>query len=386
MATGLYIASYFKPRLGGGIEYTHQIANHLTELGEHITVLTPPQPGDAEFDKTCDYAIVRPDSNPGSGGGWKHPLNRIRFLIETVKAARRVDVDYLIYDGHSLVPTASVLLASKLTRRPLFVVSHHLTDLADPPWYERFLHNRTLRAASMNVCVSNYTSREVLDRGVDPSRICVIPNGVDFQQIESFQSCSGNYPRVDAGFPTRGPVLLSVSRLVMPKGIHRVIEAMPRILSEVPGTQYVIVGDGQYREHLMRLATASPARDSITFLGALTDEEKFECYNRCDVFALPSEVEGFGVVFLEANAFGKPVVGGRIGGVPEAVVHGETGLLVNPHNVGDISEAVIRLLKHPEEAAKLGENGRHRVRNQFGWKASASKLLSVIRDVLEERQ
>ena len=238
----------------------------------------------------------------------------------------------------------------------------------------------------MNVCVSNHTLKEVLDRGVNPSTACVVYNGIDFKEIASFKSCVERYPHVDAAFSAQSPVLLSVSRLVMSKGIHRVIEAMPRIILEVPGTQYVILGDGPYRDHLRQLAYASPARDNITFLGALTDEEKFECYANCDVFVLPSEVEGFGIVFLEANAFGKPVVAGRIGGVPEAVEHEQTGLLVDPHNVGEIAEAVIRLLKNTGEATRLGDNGRRRVERQFSWKASARNFLSVVSDVIEERR
>jgi phosphatidylinositol alpha-1,6-mannosyltransferase len=91
---------------------------------------------------------------------------------------------------------------------------------------------------------------------------------------------------------------------------------MPRIVSEVPGTRYVIVGDGAYREHLTWLADASPVADAITFLGALNDDEKFDCYSRCDVFAQPSEIEWLGIVYLGANAFGKPVVGGRMGAFP----------------------------------------------------------------------
>ena len=248
------------------------------------------------------------------------------------------------------------------------------------------MQNRTLKAASMNVCVSNHTLKEILDRGVDPSKACVIPNGIDFKEIMSFKNGVGRHPHVDAVFSVQSPVLLSVSRLVMSKGIHRVIEAMPRIISEVPGAQYFIVGDGHYREQLTQLANASPARDNITFLGALTDEEKFECYANCDVFVLPSEVEGFGVVFLEANAFAKPVVAGRIGGVPEAVEDEESGLLVDPHNVDEIAEAVIRLLKNTGEAARLGDNGRRRVERQFSWKASAGDFLSVIHNVLDERR
>ena len=159
---------------------------------------------------------------------------------------------------------------------------------------------------------------------------------------------------------------------------------MPRIVSEAPGTRYVIVGDGSDREYLMRLAAASDVADAITFLGELTDDEKLDCYSRCDVFALPSEREGFGIVYLEANAFGKPVVGGRIGGVPDAVIHGETGLLVDPRSESEVAEAIIRLLENPEEARRLGDNGRRRVENELTWKESARRLLTVIRGVLKK--
>ena len=241
-----------------------------------------------------------------------------------------------------------------------------------------------LRKASRNICVSNYTASWIESRGVDPRKICVIPNGVDLRQIEPRQAGAGISPRGDAAFTVRGPVILTAARLVLSKGIQRVIGAMPRIVSEVPGARYVIVGDGEDREHLARLAAESPAAGAITFLGALTDDEKFECYSRCDVFAMPSEREGFGIAFLEANAFGKPVVGTRIGGVPDAVVHGETGLLVDPRSDDEVGDAIIRLLKSLGEARRLGENGRRRVEKELTWRESARKFLSVIRGVLEQ--
>ena len=168
------------------------------------------------------------------------------------------------------------------------------------------------------------------------------------------------------------------------KGIDRVIEAMPAIVRKVPGTRYVVVGDGGDRERVHNLASRSPVRDSITFLGSLTGDKKFECYSRCDVFALPAREDGFPVVVPEANAFGKPVVGGRSGGIPEAIAHEENGLLVDPDSVDEIAYAITQLLENPEEAHRLGANGRRRVENEFTWKASAAALLSVTRDVLEQ--
>ena len=240
-----------------------------------------------------------------------------------------------------------------------------------------------LGKASKNVCDSNYAASWVAACGVDPGKTYVIPNGVDLREIESWRARVGSSRRVDAAFPDQRPVVLTVARLVRSKGIQTVIRALPRIVAEVPGTRYVVVGDGEDREHLVQLAAESPVADAITFLGALTGDDKFDCYSRCDVFAMPTREDSFPVVFPEANAFGKPVVGGRVGGVPDAVVHGETGLLVDPRSDSEVAEAIIRLLKNPDEARRLGDNGRRRVENELTWKQSARKFRSVIRGVLE---
>ena len=368
--------------VGGGEQNAHQITKHLNEFGERVTVVTTSRRGHAEtekaFDKSCGYPVERFDSKVGSGQ-WLTPFFYRRGLFEIVGAARRASADYIILNNAASTLDLSALLASRLTRKPLFTVTHDVIP-STFPW--RAAHDLVFRMASRNVCVSSYTAGLVAARGVDPRKISVIPDGVDLREVDSRRNRTGSSARVDAAFPDRGPVVLSVARLSPSKGIQRVIAAMPRIVSEVPGTRYVIVGDGEYREHLTRLADASPVADAITFLGALNDDEKFDCYSRCDVFAQPSEIEWLGTVYLEAGAFGKPVVGGRVGGVPEAVVHGETGLLVDPRSESEVAKALIRLLKNPDEARRLGDNGRRRVRNEFTWEASARKFLSVIRGVL----
>ena len=383
MSSGLFVTIEFKPDMGGAQEHAHQMTKHLNELGEQTAVLTPSRPGCAEgdkaFDESCGYPVMRFDTKIGSGE-WLTPFFYRRGLVETLGAARRAKADYIIVNTTGSTLDVAALVASKLARRPLITVTHDLYR-SNVPW--RPALDLVLRKASRNVCVSGYTASLVAARGVDPRKIRVIPNGVDLGEIESRRTPAGSSPRVDAAFPGRGAVVLTVARLIWSKGIHRVIAAMPRIVTEAPGTRYVIVGDGPDREHLVRLAAASPVADAITFLGELTDDEKFDCYSRCDVFALPSEREGYGIVFLEANAFGKPVVGGRIGGVPDAVVHGTTGLLVDPRSESEVAEAIIRLLKNPDQARRLGDNGRRRVEDELTWKESAGKFLSVIRGVLE---
>ena len=383
MATGLYIALDFKPRLGGIAEHTHQMAKHLTELGEQITVLTPSQPGDAEFDKTCDYPVIRFDTKLPVGNWLKSRLDRRLMLIGILRIARRIKANYLICDRWSPIAGVNLILASKLTQIPFFLFAHG-TELARPTRLGIF-RGMALRMATRVLCVSGYTKSLAENIGVKQASLAVIHNGFDSREIESYRKRrkENTFPRLDAVFPPGAQTVVTISRLVPRKGIDRVIEAMPRIVSALPGTRYVIGGDGEDRDRLERLANASPARESIVFLGRLTEYEKFECYNRCDVFAMPNresadgDVEGFGIVFLEANAFGKPVVGGHSGGAIDAIVHEKTGLLVDPLDADSIAESLMKLLKNPQYAHKIGDNGKQMVENEFTWKTGANRLLSI---------
>ena len=382
MASGLYIAVDFKPRLGGVAEHTHQMAKHLTELGEHITVVTPTLPGGAEFDQTCEYPIVRFDTKLALGSWLKSRLDRRLMLIGTLRVARRTKAEYLVCDRWSPIAGLNAVLASKLLKIPLILFAYG-SEFSQPARF-KFSRLVTVRAASRVACVSSYIRAYVLDDGVDPEKVVTIHNGSDLREIDAYQGrgYAGRFPALDAAFPPGRPTLLTVSRLMDRKGIDRVIEAMPTIVRKVPGTRYAVVGDGGDRERVHNLASKSPVRGSITFLGPLTGDKKFECYSRCDVFVLPAREDGFPVVVPEANAFGKPVVGGRSGGIPEAITHGENGLLVDPDSVDEIADAITRLLKNPTEARRLGLNGRRRVENEFTWKASAEALLSVARDAI----
>ena len=124
-----------------------------------------------------------------------------------------------------------------------------------------------------------------------------------------------------------------------------------------------MAGDGLYRadlESTVKSVLPPSMQGAVTFLGKVSESEKFALYNACDVFAMPSSEEGFGLVFAEAGAFGKPVVGCDVMGVPEAVAHGQTGLLVPPSDADAVGSALLRLLRDENERARMGENGRRR--------------------------
>lgn len=389
MSNGLFVTRTFKPMMGGGEQNAHQITRHLNELGERVTVLTTSRPGHAEaeeaFDKSCGYPVERFDSKVGSGQWLTSSFYR-RGLFEIVGAARRANADYILLNNTGSTLDLSALLASRLMRKPLFTITH---DVIESTFPLRAAHDLVFRRASGNVCVSNYTAGLVEARGVDPRKIVVIPDGVDLREVDASRNRAESSPRVEAAFSAGGPVVLTVARLNRSKGIQTVIAAMPRIVSEVPGTRYVIVGGGAHgrdavhEEELRQLGAESPAAGAITFLGPLSDDEKLDCFRRCDVYAQPSFNEWLGTTYLEAGAFGKPVVGSRLDGIPEAVAHGETGLLVDPHSETEVGDAIMRLLKDPDEARRLGGNGRRRVESEFACERAAERFLSVIREALD---
>jgi phosphatidylinositol alpha-1,6-mannosyltransferase len=186
------------------------------------------------------------------------------------------------------------------------------------------------------------------------------------------------------------PWLLTVSRLdERYKGIDTVLRALPLIAAPVPGVRYVVAGDGPLRPYLERLARQLGCRDRVHFLGRVNTEDLVALYRSCTAFVLMSRdrdvdggAEGFGLVFLEANSFGKPVLGGNSGGIPDAVLDGETGLLADPESIISVSQQAIRLLTDHQLAERLGHQGRERVLRERTWTATADCLKRVVEDAL----
>ena len=156
---------------------------------------------------------------------------------------------------------------------------------------------------------------------------------------------------------------------------------------------YVIVGDGPYRPSLEKLASDLGMGSHVVFAGKVSDEDLPKYYSLCDVFAMPSrerldsgDVEGFGIVFLEAAAAAKPVVAGRSGGIEDAVIHGATGLLVEPTSVGDVAQALLRLLRDAPLRQELGGQARERVLREFTWDAVAAQVRSGLEQAVSSHR
>jgi phosphatidylinositol alpha-1,6-mannosyltransferase len=246
----------------------------------------------------------------------------------------------------------------------------------------------TLQQANRVLANSQFTANLVQQVGVNPDKIDIVHPGCDISRFRPLHP-SPDLRQKLLGTTDRGRIILTVGGLVARKGHDMVIRALPRLRQTVPDVIYLIVGDGPYRTHLETLAVALGVQDHVIFIGKVPGEYLPDIYALSDVFVMPSreqlnvcDVEGFGIVFLEANACGKPVVGGRSGGIPDAIIDGVTGLLVNPHDPEDIANALARLLTDGDLAVRIGRQGRLRVASDFNWARLGRRVRGILDSIL----
>jgi phosphatidylinositol alpha-1,6-mannosyltransferase len=169
-------------------------------------------------------------------------------------------------------------------------------------------------------------------------------------------------------------IIISVGRLVHRKGQDNLIQAMPAVLKKIPNAHLLLVGEGPYKKHLEKLVMKSSLEQNVTFAGRIMYDRLPSYLSAADLFAMPSrsrffglEVEGLGIVYLEASACGIPVVAGNSGGAPDAVLEGVTGLCVDGTNIEQITAAIVEICSDAERASHMGAAGRNWIVNQWRW-------------------
>ncbi|ACF12767.1 glycosyl transferase group 1 [Chloroherpeton thalassium ATCC 35110] len=371
----LIFSEDFPPNVGGIAQWAAGMAESFQKLGYDVAVLTRFLSQEiADLQRRSSYPVRHM-----RGNYWKKL--RTWYAYKGVKSLVKSGFlpDTVIATTWNLARGATGL-AKKFGFRLIIVVHGLEVTRKMTPIKQKWL-KETLNAADLIVSVSHFTKERVVSQhGIAPEKIMVLPNGVNPEQFFPISALSDWRRKYQLDGQK---VILTLARLKERKGHDRVIQALPKILSEVPNVRYLISGktDSDYARRLMQLCRDLNLEKQVTFIGYIEPEALNAHYNLCDVYIMPSyeltetgDTEGFGITYLEANACEKPVIGGRSGGVLDAIEDGKSGFLVAPDNILEIEEKLLLLLKNPEVAEKIGKYGRERILKSLTWERIAERL------------
>lgn len=371
----LLVTNDFPPRRGGIQSYLEQFVRRLAAAGDHeLTVYAPRWKGAEEYDRAAPFRVVR---HPGTLMLPEPGVDRrMRELIRE----HRIET---VWFG-AAAPLA--LLASRArsagAHRVLASTHGHEVGWSMLPGARSALR-RIGETTDVITYVSRYTRGRFAAAFGPRASLEYLPSGVDTARFAPDPAARAEL-RARYRLGDR-PTVVCVSRLVPRKGQDTLIAAWPQVSQRVPGAALVIVGSGPYEQTLHRMADESGVRADIVFTGAVPTVELPAHYALADVFAMPCrtrgaglDVEGLGIVFLEASAAGVPVVAGDSGGAPETVLDGRTGRVVDGQDERELAEVIGGLLADPDAAHRMGQAGREWVGRDWNWDVLTARLSELL--------
>lgn len=341
---------------------------------------------------------------------FSEPLNSY-FFIKHDSSHESVDYQFkntkFYFSGNWPSPLRTLAFASQITslgmwQRPNLIISTHLNFLVAAYWLKRLVGipywvtvygieawdverpalKKALHNADRILSISGYTRDRLLkEQNLDPKKISLLPCTFDASQFQI--APKPTYLLEQYGLKPEQPIILTVSRLAAVeryKGYDKILEALPQIRQAIPDVHYIIAGKGDDRPRLEQLIAQMGLQDCVTLAGFVPDEQLCDYYNLCDIFAMPSKREGFGIVYLEALACGKPTLGGDRDGAIDALCHGELGALVNPDNEEAIAQTIIQILHktYPNPLLYHPEALRQKVIDVYGFERFQKTLSQYI--------
>lgn len=376
----LQLTQRFPPALGGVEEHVYHLAAGLSQAGIAVEVLTTDMLRSSPFTRIASdstsypFAVMRLRA-------WKmfdapHELGVIAPSM--VRATLKSGPDLVHAHAYGYFPAFAASLASALDDVVLVVTPH--SDAGRPSWrkklFDRVVPSLTVKRAARVIAISRHEAAHLTRIGVPPDKINVIPNGVDIAEFAGLDR-----GRADGD----GLVGLFVGRIDLgQKGLETLVRAMALLPSSHPFRIRIVGEDWSGIETLRSLAQRLGIADRMTIVGKLDREALLEEYANAHFLVLPSLFEPFGIVLLEAMATGLPVVASRVGGIPEIVVDGRTGLLVEPGNAHALAEALFRISGDDGLRHSMGREARERVKG-FGWDSIVPQIISLYTEALQEK-
>jgi phosphatidylinositol alpha-1,6-mannosyltransferase len=370
----LVVTTAFPPRRGGIQSFLHALVTRLPP--GTVTVYAPAWEGAARFDREQPFPVIR---HPTS---LMLPVPAVRR--RAVAALREHGCDRVIFGAAAPLGLLAPALRRAGARRLIGITHGHEAGWAALP-----AARGLLRRIGDSVDVLTYLGeyfRVRLARALSAdaaARMVRLAPGVD---VAAFHPGAGGAAvRRRLGLDGR-PVVLCVSRLVPRKGQDTLLRAWPAVLSAVPDARLLLVGSGPFGKDLRQLAERLQVTGSVHFAGAVPGQELPAYYDAADVFAMPCrtrrrglDVEGLGIVYLEASATGLPVIGGDSGGAPDAIRDGESGYVVPGRSVTAVADRIIGLVTDPDRARAMGEKGLAWVQREWRWDLVAGRLEQILR-------
>ncbi|MGA1823951.1 MAG: glycosyltransferase family 4 protein [bacterium] len=363
----LLVTNDFPPIMGGISNYYYNLSRHYS--AGKIFVLTGHVDNIEAFDNEQAFPIYR-KKVPLNPGIIPRLIQMGLFFTYALPIIKRENIQVIICGHLNLAPIAFLL--EKIAGVPYCIILFG----GELKKYMRFrlikkVFLYLLRKARLIVTISEFSKTHYTKQGAVIARYCLVPPAPTMEWLDLKIDPTFLYDKYGLH---ECKIILTIGRLVERKGHDMVIKALPKVVQQVPNVRYLIVGKGPYEEHLRKIAERHKVLDNVIFTGFVDSGLVPAFYQICSVFIMPSReieerdgVEGFGIVYLEANSFGKPVIGGKSGGVSDAVKDGVTGLLVDPLSINEIADALIRLLTDKDYASLLGRNGKERIEKELNW-------------------
>lgn len=389
----LVTADSYLPHSGGSRVYYAALYKHLVaQYPDTVTLLTKKVPGWREFDRAqgSDNFRIRRRFRPlPNWKYWQWP-KALPQLVHAASAAMIGHYDCL-HCGDLFPQALNGVVLRKIFKLPLLIYCHgDEISQTDQRRYQPRVRNFIYRHADAIVAANQFACDGLKRIGIPAERIHKLTPGVNF---ERFQPRPRRADLIECYGLQGKKVMLTVARLVPRKGHKIVLQALPKVLAEAPDVKYLIAGEGPEKERLQALVRELGVQEAVIFVGDVAHDQICDFYNLCDVFIMVNrldaggDVESFGMVFTEANAVGKPVIGGRSGGTAEAIIQGQTGFLVDPNSADEVAGRLLLLLKNDQLSQRMGAVGLERVRLEFNWSTRAQALHQISAEmILRARQ
>jgi phosphatidylinositol alpha-1,6-mannosyltransferase len=378
MSRLLVLTELFLPTKGGTAVWAAEVYRRLG--GKEIHIVTADVPGADVVDAEHPNTIHRLDLRRVP---WLKPESLLmywRFFARSLRLAftHRLSA---IHAFRALPEGLVAWVVARVTFRPVVIYAHgeELTTWGKGNKYRAMRF--ALRHADRVIANSENTRDELLAMGVSLGKITLIYPGVDVERFKPGLPCEDIKKSI--GLLPGQKLILSVGRLSRRKGFDMVIKSLPQLIDSGLDVRYALIGIGEDWDYLTNLAMELGVRDRVHLLGHVQSEDLSRWYNACDVFAMPNrgingDNEGFGMVFIEAAASGKPVLSGNEGGTGAAVLDGVTGLRVDGASIDAVGEGLHRLLSENDTANNMGQAGHLRSNAEFSWDRVANQMQELV--------